>query len=432
MTCAARSIRSGARRQSSGSSGLDDHGLEWIEPPIQVAHPLDDGRAALVRREIDTTDASFERRGRRARVHAMDAGRSPPDWDLIVRELLGPLPVGAVRHPVALGRFGLPALLPMGALARRFRSAPSQGAARRLRGPLLPAADSTPFTGGTGLALLVAVMPWAGRSRAVARSASSMRLPPVLRDGGGRITTGSRCATCARCRTIGRRCSTSRRGRCSSSPEGGSAACTPRSSVVTATGRLPSSSISCWTDRSRGATRSWRMRARCTWVARYEEIVGCRGDRASRPRPSSTVRAADAAVASSIRPERRTAGTSSGRTATCRMAGPATRPRRSSPSSSASRPASATASWRSTCCDRRTSRPTTPTTSAATSTAGSSAPAQFFTRPAVRWDPYSTPDPAIFVCSSSTPPGGGVHGLCGGHAARSALRGVLGLRRSAA
>jgi phytoene dehydrogenase-like protein len=51
--------------------------------------------------------------------------------------------------------------------------------------------------------------------------------------------------------------------------------------------------------------------------------------------------------------------------------------------------------------------------------------AQFFTRPAVRLDPYSTPDPAIFVCSASTPPGGGVHGLCGLHAAESALKGAL-------
>jgi phytoene dehydrogenase-like protein len=50
---------------------------------------------------------------------------------------------------------------------------------------------------------------------------------------------------------------------------------------------------------------------------------------------------------------------------------------------------------------------------------------QFFTRPALRWDPYSTPDPRLFVCSASTPPGGGVHGLCGYYAARSALRGVL-------
>jgi phytoene dehydrogenase-like protein len=51
--------------------------------------------------------------------------------------------------------------------------------------------------------------------------------------------------------------------------------------------------------------------------------------------------------------------------------------------------------------------------------------AQLFTRPALRFDPYSTPDPRTFVCSASTPPGGGVHGLCGLHAARSALRGIL-------
>ncbi|MFN2220369.1 MAG: phytoene desaturase family protein, partial [Anaerolineae bacterium] len=47
---------------------------------------------------------------------------------------------------------------------------------------------------------------------------------------------------------------------------------------------------------------------------------------------------------------------------------------------------------------------------------------QFFTRPVVRIDPYSTPVPDIFLCSSSTPPGGGVHGMCGYYAARSALR----------
>lgn len=47
---------------------------------------------------------------------------------------------------------------------------------------------------------------------------------------------------------------------------------------------------------------------------------------------------------------------------------------------------------------------------------------QVFTRPALRLDPYSTPDPRLFLCSSSTPPGGGIHGMPGFHAARSALR----------
>jgi phytoene dehydrogenase-like protein len=47
---------------------------------------------------------------------------------------------------------------------------------------------------------------------------------------------------------------------------------------------------------------------------------------------------------------------------------------------------------------------------------------QLFTRPVARIDPYSTPDPRTFLCSSSTPPGGGVHGMCGWHAAHSAMR----------
>lgn len=51
--------------------------------------------------------------------------------------------------------------------------------------------------------------------------------------------------------------------------------------------------------------------------------------------------------------------------------------------------------------------------------------AQFVFRPTVRWNPYTTPNRRLFLCSSSTPPGGGVHGMCGYGAAQSALRGVL-------
>lgn len=46
---------------------------------------------------------------------------------------------------------------------------------------------------------------------------------------------------------------------------------------------------------------------------------------------------------------------------------------------------------------------------------------QLFTRPIPRLNPYATPDPRLFICSSSTPPGGGVHGMCGYHAAKTVL-----------
>lgn len=51
---------------------------------------------------------------------------------------------------------------------------------------------------------------------------------------------------------------------------------------------------------------------------------------------------------------------------------------------------------------------------------------QHFARPAPRVVPYATPDPGLFICSSATPPGGGVHGMCGYFAARAALRRAFG------
>lgn len=61
---------------------------------------------------------------------------------------------------------------------------------------------------------------------------------------------------------------------------------------------------------------------------------------------------------------------------------------------------------------------------------------QLFFRPVLRADPYATPLPNLFLCSSSTPPGGGVHGMCGYWAARRVLekvfhRGLEALRESA-
>jgi phytoene dehydrogenase-like protein len=53
-------------------------------------------------------------------------------------------------------------------------------------------------------------------------------------------------------------------------------------------------------------------------------------------------------------------------------------------------------------------------------------------RPSVRWNNYRTPLKGVYLCSSATPPGGGVHGMCGEHAARAALRAEFGVRSSSA
>jgi len=52
---------------------------------------------------------------------------------------------------------------------------------------------------------------------------------------------------------------------------------------------------------------------------------------------------------------------------------------------------------------------------------------QLFTRPVLRWSPYKTSAKGIYICSSSTPPGGGVHGMCGYHAAKRALKDVFNI-----
>jgi phytoene dehydrogenase-like protein len=56
---------------------------------------------------------------------------------------------------------------------------------------------------------------------------------------------------------------------------------------------------------------------------------------------------------------------------------------------------------------------------------GSHGGLQLFFRPTLAAVPYRTPNPRLFICSASTPPGGGVHGMCGLHAAEAALRGPL-------
>jgi phytoene dehydrogenase-like protein len=92
---------------------LADYGLAWIEPPIMLAHPLDDGTSAVIYRSVDRTAGEL---GEDGAAYRRLLGSVVDSWPLIERSVLGPprLP----RHPFALARFGLHALQPAESLAR--------------------------------------------------------------------------------------------------------------------------------------------------------------------------------------------------------------------------------------------------------------------------------------------------------------------------
>jgi phytoene dehydrogenase-like protein len=84
---------------------LAQYGLEWIEPPAPLAHPLDDGTAIVLERETEITARAL---GKDAASYLKLMNPLVADWGLIDEALLGP--PSFPRHPLALARFGLRAL----------------------------------------------------------------------------------------------------------------------------------------------------------------------------------------------------------------------------------------------------------------------------------------------------------------------------------
>ncbi|KUF14552.1 phytoene desaturase family protein [Streptomyces silvensis] len=98
---------------------LDRYGLEWLQPQLPMAHPFPDGGAAVLARSVAETAASFGPRdaGTYRRLVAPFTAR----WDALVRDFMA-LPLTALpRDPLLLARFGLVGLPPSTWLARRFR-----------------------------------------------------------------------------------------------------------------------------------------------------------------------------------------------------------------------------------------------------------------------------------------------------------------------
>lgn len=97
-----------------GSLPLERHGLEWIAPPVMLAHPMHDGRAVCVYRSVKQTADALQEDGpayQRLFEPLVDA------WPAIADSMLGTL--RWPRHPIAVARFGVRALQPAATLVRR-------------------------------------------------------------------------------------------------------------------------------------------------------------------------------------------------------------------------------------------------------------------------------------------------------------------------
>ncbi len=102
---------------------LDEHGLEWIYPPTQLAHPFDDGTAILLERSVDETGETL-----REDAAAYRKLMQPlvDDWEKLAPDILGPLKMP--RHPFAYVRFGLRAMRSASGLAKsHFRNERTRG-----------------------------------------------------------------------------------------------------------------------------------------------------------------------------------------------------------------------------------------------------------------------------------------------------------------
>src|SRR5213082_2908785 len=102
---------------------LQRFGLEWIQPEIPLAHPLDDGTAACLQRDVDLTAESF---GDDARSYRNLMAPLARDWEKLAPEFLQPI-LHLPRHPIALGRFGIRAMCPATLLTKLlFKDEPAR------------------------------------------------------------------------------------------------------------------------------------------------------------------------------------------------------------------------------------------------------------------------------------------------------------------
>jgi phytoene dehydrogenase-like protein len=397
------------------SLDLERHGLQWCWPDVDLAHPLDDGRAAVLLRSIDETVAGL---GTDGPAWRQLFERQAQQFDELAADFLRPV-AHVPRHPLLLAGFGLRALQPASLVVRRWRDEPARGlfggvAAHAFR-PL-----TSPTSASVGLALVLSAhrFGWPvprGGSRAI-----SDALAADLRQHGGTIETGRTVTSLSELAADLVLLDLAPRGvlqlagdrlparirRAYRRYRYGPAAFKVDLAVE---GGVP------WTNEACRRAGTVHMGGTFEQTADAEAQV-CAGRMPQRPfvlvgqqylaDPSRSVGDVHPIWSYAHVPHGYDGDATEAIVAQFERFAPGTRER--IVAQAVRGPAEYEAY--------------NPNFVGGDISAGANDPVQLLLRPRVAVDPYRTGIPGVFICSAATPPGAGVHGMCGVNAAASALR----------
>jgi phytoene dehydrogenase-like protein len=394
---------------------LADCGLEWIQPPLPLAHPFDDGTAAILARSLDETADTL---GADARAYRKLMAPLLAEFEPLIEQVLGPF--RCPRHPISLARFGLAALRSGAGLARgRFAEERARGLFAGLAAhSMLPLAQPASSAIALVLGLAGHAVGWPlprGGSQSIADA-----LAAHLRSLGGEIRTDVPVSSLDQL------------------PPSRAVLfdVTPKQLAAIAGDELPGRFR-----RQLGRYRygpgvfkiDWALDGPVPWTA---EACHCAGtvhlggtldEVAASERDIAEGRHPDRpfvliAQQSRFDPTRAPAGKHT-LWGYCHVPNGSTFDMTDRIERQIERFAPG---FRDRILARAAMFPAdleryNPNYIGGDINGGLSDLRQLFTRPTPRRDPYSTPNPRLYLCSSSTPPGGGVHGMCGYYAAKSAL-----------
>jgi phytoene dehydrogenase-like protein len=394
---------------------LADHGVKWIHPDVPLAHPLDGGRVALLERSVEATAAGF---GDDARAYRRLVGPFVNAGDALVESLLSPLDVPP-RHPLLLARYGLIGIRPATLVARRFHTEEPAALLSGLAGHSMLSLQS-PITAGFGM-FLGALAHHVGWPMAQGGSGSiATALAAIVEERGGKIECDNRVTSLrelpsARATLLD---------------------LTPRQVLAIDDGRLPARYRRTLTRFRYGPgvfKIDWALDGPAPWTnpeilrAATVHLGGTAGEIAAAELDVQRSRHAERPYTlfsqqTLFDPTRAPAGRHTA-WAYCHVPHGSTVDMTDAIEAQVERFAPG---FRDRILGRHTMGPAAIETYDANYVGGDincgvADLRQFFARPRLSLHPWATPLPDLYLCSSSTPPGGGVHGMCGWHAARLAL-----------